>query len=79
MLTKDRQTLLVTTLDSKVRLLDRKTGQVLNTFQGHMNTQYRIRACFDVAEATVLCGDEEGRVWSWDLVEVCFFLVYGLS
>lgn len=70
--TKDRQTLLVTTLDSKARLLDRKTGQVLNTFQGHNNTQYRIRACFDVAEATVLCGDEEGRLWSWDLVEVRF-------
>jgi len=67
--TKDRQTLLVTTLDSKVRLLDRKTGHVLNTFQGHKNTQYRIRACFDVTEAAVLCGDEEGQLWSWDLVE----------
>lgn len=60
----------MTTLDSKARLLDWKTGQVLNTFQGHKNTQYRIRACFDVTEALVLCGDEEGCLWSWDLVEV---------
>jgi len=67
--TKDSQTLLVTTLDSKVRLLDKKSGQVLNTFQGHKNVQYRIRACFDATEATILCGDEEGRLWAWDLVE----------
>lgn len=68
--TRDSSTLLVTTLDSSIRLLDRANGTVLNTFRGHENESYRTRAAFSHAEASVLCGDEQGRVWSWDLVNV---------
>ncbi|KIM92002.1 hypothetical protein PILCRDRAFT_94165 [Piloderma croceum F 1598] len=67
--TADSQTLLVTTLDSHVRLLDLSTGQMLNTFKGHTGKEYRVRACFGAAEASVVCGDEEGRIWGWDLVD----------
>jgi mitogen-activated protein kinase organizer 1 len=73
--TADSQTLLVTTLDSHIRLLDLSTGQVLNTFKGHTGKEYRVRACFGAAEASVVCGDEDGRVWGWDLVDVSFTLV----
>lgn len=66
--TKDGQTLLITTLDGKIRLLDRKTGQCLNTFQGHKHESYRCRATFDSKEEIVIFGDEDGRVWTWDLV-----------
>lgn len=48
--------------------MDCVTGQALNTFSGHLNTSYRTRACFAHGEAAVICGDEEGRVWAWDLV-----------
>ena len=72
--TADSQTLLITTLDSHVRLLDLSTGQMLNTFKGHIAKEYRIRACFGAAEATVVCGDEEGKIWSWDLVDVSLTL-----
>lgn len=68
--TKDNQTLLVTTLDGKIRLMDRKTGQALNTFQGHSHESYRCRACFDPTEEAVIFGDELGKVWAWDLVNV---------
>jgi WD40 repeat protein len=64
------QTLLVTTLDSTVRLLDVATGQVLNTFKGHLNSSYRCRSCFTHDESTVICGDENGTLWKWDIVEV---------
>jgi mitogen-activated protein kinase organizer 1 len=71
-----------------VYLLDRATGQSLNTFSGHVHESYRCGACFDGSpesndgkssgtgkrtgggEETVLLGDEEGRVWAWDLVNV---------
>lgn len=69
--TLDGQTLLVATLDAKVRLLDRTNGGVLNTFAGHVNGSYRTRACFGHAEASVVAGDEDGRIWAWDLVDVC--------
>ncbi|KAG8807254.1 hypothetical protein FRC17_004554 [Serendipita sp. 399] len=66
--TKDLQTLLVTTLDGKIRLMDRKTGQCLNTFQGHKHESYRCRSVLDIKEEAVILGDEDGRIWAWDLV-----------
>ncbi|KAI5118067.1 hypothetical protein M0805_006330 [Coniferiporia weirii] len=66
---RDAQSALVTTLDGNVRLLDLHTGAALNTFTGHANTEYRCRACFGHAEASVICGDENGQVWAWDLLD----------
>lgn len=72
--TQDTQTVLVTTLDSHLRLMDMSSGKLLNDFTGHMNTSYRCRGCFGHGEATVILGDEDGKVWEWDLVEVVFEL-----
>ncbi|CCM03336.1 uncharacterized protein FIBRA_05465 [Fibroporia radiculosa] len=66
---KDGQTYLVTTLDSHVRLMDMSTGKMLNDFTGHSIASYRSRACFGHAEASVVCGDEKGMVWAWDLLD----------
>lgn len=68
--TLDSQTLLVTTLDSHIRLMDMTSGKMLNDFTGHMNDSYRCRACFGHGEAAVICGDEGGKVWAWDLLDV---------
>lgn len=71
--TADTQTYLVQSLDSTIRLMDAENGKLLNTFKGHVNNEYRSRACFGPAEACVISGDEDGRVWAWDLVEVSLF------
>nr|VWO98991.1 Mitochondrial division protein 1 [Ganoderma boninense] len=65
----DNQTYLATTLDAHVRLMDMSTGKMLNDFKGHASASYRIRACFGHGEASVVCGDENGKVWAWDLVD----------
>ncbi|KAN0090994.1 WD40-repeat-containing domain protein [Tylopilus felleus] len=65
----DATTLLVATLDSHVRVFDATTGKLLNAFEGHTHTSYRCRACFGYEEASVVCGDENGQVWAWDLVD----------
>ena len=67
---KDNQTYLATALDAHVRLMDMSTGKMLNDFKGHTSASYRIRACFGHEEASVICGDEDGAVWAWDLVDV---------
>ncbi|KAI0344825.1 nuclear mRNA splicing protein [Trametopsis cervina] len=67
--TKDHQTYLVTTLDSHVRLMDATSGKLLNDFTGHLNKSYRCRACLGHNEASVVCGDEDGKVWAWDLLD----------
>ncbi len=71
--TQDAQTLLVTSLDSHIRLMDMYTGKMLNDFTGHLNASYRCRACFGHGEATVVCGDENGEVWAWDLLDVSWY------
>lgn len=68
--TQDNQTYLVTSLDSHIRLMDMSTGKLLNDFTGHVNNAYRCRGCFGHAEATVVCGDESGMIWAWDLMDV---------
>ncbi|KAF8638037.1 hypothetical protein AX16_010669 [Volvariella volvacea WC 439] len=67
--TQDHQTLLVTSLDSKIRLMDMSTGKMLNQFQGHRNDSYRCRGCFGHGEASVIIGDENGLIWAWDLLD----------
>ncbi|CAK5265796.1 unnamed protein product [Mycena citricolor] len=67
--TQDSQTMLVTTLDSHIRLMDVSTGKMLNDFTSHANEAYRCRACFGHGEASVICGDEKGAVWAWDLLD----------
>ena len=67
---QDNQTYLATALDAHVRLMDMSTGKMLNDFKGHASASYRIRACFGHGEASVICGDEDGKVWAWDLVDV---------
>ncbi|EJD03245.1 nuclear mRNA splicing protein [Fomitiporia mediterranea MF3/22] len=58
---QDSTAILVTTLDSHIRLLDMQTGKMLNDFTGHTNESFRCRACFGHAEASVICGDENGQ------------------
>lgn len=74
--TQDNQTVLAASLDSTVRLMDLSTGKLLNAFSSHSNESYRCRACFGHAEATVVCGDENGQVWAWDLLDVCILHLF---
>ena len=56
--------------------MDADNGKLLNSFKGHLNESYRFRACFGHGEASVVSGDEEGRVWAWDLVDASISLKY---
>lgn len=68
--TADSSLVLVSTLDSTHRLLDLKHGTAVQSFTGHKNTSYRSQSCFGAREETVICGDEDGKVFGWDMEEV---------
>lgn len=57
--------------DGKMRLFDRSNGQVLQTFMGHKvsHTGPRSRPAFNRGEGAVIAGDEEGRIWSWNVLD----------
>lgn len=74
-MTRDGRALLVGTLDSKIRLVDRDTGSCLRAYAdaGFANTSLRVQSLLGRSEKYVVAGDEsppegEGRLWVWDLL-----------
>ena len=60
---------LVSTLDSTIRLMDKGNGQLLQSYRGHTNKDYRIRSCLGMNDSVVLSGSEDGHLYAWDLLE----------
>jgi mitogen-activated protein kinase organizer 1 len=63
----------VSSLDSKLRFMDRATGKCLQTFGdgvdgGFKNDTYRVRSTLAMADACVISGSEDGRVFVWDVL-----------
>ena len=78
-LTRDGKAMLVSALDSKLRLMDRETGGCLKTYAdaGWRNQDLRVQSILGAKEQYALAGDEmtgapsqnaEGRIWAWDVV-----------
>ena len=68
-LSHDSNCVLAGCLDARLRLLDKSSGQLLNEYAGHENSQYKLGCCLSHDDALVLCGSEEGSLHVWDLVE----------
>ncbi|ORY28776.1 WD40-repeat-containing domain protein [Naematelia encephala] len=67
--TAPKDTILVSSMDGKLRVFDRSDGNVLQTFSGHKVKEVRSRACWGYGEGLVLAGDEEGKIWSWNVLD----------
>ena len=66
----DGESYLASTLDSKARLMDRRTGKCLQTFRHpeFTNETYRIRSTLAVGDAVAVSGGEDGSVFAWDVL-----------
>ncbi|XP_071798399.1 WD repeat domain-containing protein 83-like [Asterias amurensis] len=67
--TKDGQCTLVSSLDNRIRLLDKDTGELLGEYAGHQNSRYRVDSCMNNDDSHVVSGSEDGKIYFWDLVE----------
>jgi WD40 repeat protein len=65
----DGKCLLASCLDSKVRLLETDTGELLNAYSGHHATSMRAEARLSHDDACVLSTSEDGHVVAWDIVQ----------
>jgi len=61
---------LVSTSDSVLRLMDRANGKCLQSYEdkGLVNSTYRIRSTLMANDGIVLGGSEDGRVYAWDVL-----------
>ena len=60
--------LLVSTLASTHRIMDISSGDCLQTFTGHTNTEYRCHSTLTQAEDRVYAADEQGKLRGWDVL-----------
>lgn len=65
-----RESILVSSSDGKIRIFDRTNGSVLQTFEGHSIGVVRNKAVWGYGEGSVLTGDEEGRVYGYNVLDV---------
>lgn len=49
--------------------MDKINGQLLQSYKGHTNSDYRIRSCLGMGDAVVISGSEDGSLYAWDLLE----------
>jgi len=68
-LSHDGNCVLVSTLDSTIRLLDKSTGEHLNEYKGHVNTAYHVASNLMSTDGHVVSGSEDHTICFWDLVE----------
>ena len=66
--TCDSNAILISTLDSTLRLMDRANGQLLRKYVGHTNEDYRIRSISAFGDSIVLSGSEDGKLYAWDVL-----------
>ncbi|KAK3200891.1 hypothetical protein GRF29_213g314761 [Pseudopithomyces chartarum] len=61
---------LVSSLDSTVRLMDRANGQLLKAYrdEAFVNTDLRVRSTLGLNDSVVLSGSDDGMVFAWDLM-----------
>ncbi|PSK36757.1 hypothetical protein B9Z65_1940 [Elsinoe australis] len=67
---KANDSYLVSTLDSRIRLMDRRDGKCLQSFKdpGFLAKNYRIRSTLAAADSLVISGSEDGHIYVWDVM-----------
>ncbi|KAF2746047.1 WD40 repeat-like protein [Sporormia fimetaria CBS 119925] len=68
--TKKGTELLVSSLDSTVRLMDRSNGQLLKAYrhEGFVNKELRVKSVLGLNDSVVVSGSDDGKVFVWDLL-----------
>jgi mitogen-activated protein kinase organizer 1 len=67
--TNDNECILASCLDEKLRLILKESGEVLNEYSGHKNTDFRVDCGVLFDDSVVYCGSEDGFLCAWDLAE----------
>ncbi len=75
----DGKCILASCLDSKVRLLETDTGELLNTYSGHHAASMRAEGRLSHDDACVLSTSEDGRVVVWDIVQAMMVRQFQVS
>lgn len=65
----DGQCVLAARMDSRLKLLEKGSGEQLATYTGHKHEGVKLDCALTPSDEFVACGSEDGHVFFWDLVE----------
>jgi mitogen-activated protein kinase organizer 1 len=65
----DRECVLASCLDDYLRLIDISTGELLATYEGHVNKTYKVGCAILHDDSVVLSGSENGKICFWNLAD----------
>jgi len=62
--------MLVSSLDSTIRLMDRSNGELLKAYkdEAFVNKDLRVRSTLGLNDSVVLSGSDDGMVFAWDIM-----------
>ena len=61
--------IMVTTNDSRIRVVNIKNGKVLLKIKGHKNENYIMRSSLSPRFSHAICASEDGNVFLWNNIE----------
>lgn len=67
-LTRDGQCYILSCADSTVKLFDKDSGEILNTFTGHESKDYLLENAVNEKDSHIICGSATGEVFYYDLI-----------
>lgn len=67
-LTHDGQCYVLSTSNSQIKLFDKDSGELLNTFSGHISKDYSLENCVNAKDSQVISGSATGEIFIWDLI-----------
>lgn len=67
-LTHDGQCYILSCADNSVKLFDKDSGELLNTFTGHESKDYLLENAVNAKDSHIISGSATGEVFFWDLI-----------
>lgn len=65
----DNTSILCSSLDNTIRLLDKSSGSLLNEYKGHVHKKYKINSCYFLNDSFIVSGSENGSLYFWDFID----------
>lgn len=67
-MTHDGQCYILSCADSTIKLFDKDSGELLNTFSGHVSKDYLLENTVNAKDSHILSGSATGEIFYWDLI-----------
>ena len=66
----DKNRALITTSDSRIRLIYMNNGKIIHKYKGHQNMNSMIKCSYDLINDVLICGSEDNFCYIWNIFNI---------